>query len=356
MGESVAYDVSADERLDPRLRQLLTAMPAPEASEVRDREQLIREAMSPAGLERERLFKEILDACDTEEVAPSAGLQFDDVAVESQPDGNLIRLQVIRPDTDIVVPAVYYIHGGGMANLSSYFGNYRAWGRIVAAHGVAVILVEFRNSISPVAVKDVAPYPAGLNDCVSGLFWLRANADRFGIDPLRIVVAGESGGGNLALASGMALKRRGALSAISGIYALCPYIAGHWPDPRYPSSVENNGIFLNLYGNAGAVGYGVEAFDAGDPLAWPGFATVDDVAGLPPTVISVNECDPLRDEGIAFLRLLWRAGVTARGRQILGTMHATELAIVACPEITRDAARDLAAFAQSPLASGAPWA
>ena len=43
-----------------------------------------------------------------------------------------------------------------------------------------------------------------------------------------------------------------------------------------------------------------------DPLAWPGFATDDDVKGLPPTVISVNECDPLRDEGIGFYRLLIR--------------------------------------------------
>jgi len=54
--------------------------------------------------------------------------------------------------------------------------------------------------------------------------------------------------------------------------------------------------------------YGIEAFDAKDPLAWPAFASEDDVRGLPPTVISVNECDPLRDEGIEFYRLLLRAG------------------------------------------------
>ena len=347
MGGIVTKDRRADERLDPRLRSLLLAMPAPEAVEVRDRDELIREAASPSGLERERLFREVLDACDTEEVAPSSGLRFDDVAIESQPDGNVIRLQIVRPDSHDTVAAVYYIHGGGMANLSSYYGNYRAWARIVAGYGVAVALVEFRNAVSPGAVPDVAPYPAGLNDCLSGLLWLRANADRFDIDPLRIVIAGESGGGNLTLASGMALKRRGELSVTSGLYALCPYIAGRWPDPRYPSSVMNNGIFLNLHGNAGAISYGVEAFDAGDPLAWPGFATVDDVAELPPTVISVNECDPLRDEGVAFYRLLLRAGVAARGREVLGTMHATELAIVACPDITHDTARDLAAFAQS---------
>ena len=79
------------------------------------------------------------------------------------------------------------------------------------------------------------------------------------------------------------------------------------------------------------MGYGIEAFEAGDPLAWPGFATEDDVDGLPPTVISVNECDPLRDEGIAFYRLLLRAGVPARCRQVMGTIHGTEIFSLPAP-------------------------
>ena len=74
------------------------------------------------------------------------------------------------------------------------------------------------------------------------------------------------------------------------------------------------------------------------PLAWPGFATEDDVRGLPPTVISVNECDPLRDEGIEFYRLLLRAGVPARCRQLMGTIHGTEIFSIACPDISRDTA------------------
>jgi acetyl esterase/lipase len=81
-------------------------------------------------------------------------------------------------------------------------------------------------------------------------------------------------------------------------------------------------------------------------LAWPGFATEADVAGLPPTVISVNECDPLRDEGVALYRLLLSAGVAARGRVVLGTTHAVEMYPTVCPEISRDTARDLAAFAR----------
>jgi acetyl esterase/lipase len=69
------------------------------------------------------------------------------------------------------------------------------------------------------------------------------------------------------------------------------------------------------------------------------------VRGLPPTIISVNECDPLRDEGVNFYRLLLRAGVPARCRQVMGTTHGAEIFSIGCPEISRDAAADLARFA-----------
>jgi len=216
--------------------------------------------------------------------------------------------------------------------------------KIIAAHGVAVAMVDFRNALTPSSAPEVAPFPAGLNDCVSGLKWVHANADTLNIDASRIIVAGESGGGNLTLATGLKLKQDGDLHLIKGLYALCPYIAGEWPLPQNPSSVENNGILLDLHSNRGAMAYGVEAFDARNPLAWPGFATADDVTGLPPTVINVNECDPLRDEGINFYRLLIANGVSARCRQMMGTMHATEVFPVVCPEISRDTARDIAGF------------
>jgi acetyl esterase/lipase len=131
---------------------------------------------------------------------------------------------------------------------------------------------------------------------------------------------------------------------VSGLYALCPYIAGIWPLEDNPSSVENNGILLDLHNNNGAMAYGIGELEAKNPLAWPGFATEDDVAGLPPTVISVNECDPLRDEGVGFYRLLMRAGVTARCRQVMGTIHGTEIFPICCPDISRNTAQDLASF------------
>jgi acetyl esterase len=201
--------------------------------------------------------------------------------------------------------------------------------------------------VVPSSVPEVAPFPGGLHDCISGVRWVHDHAADLGIDVNRIIVAGESGGGNLTLATGMKLRRDGELSLIRGLYAMCPYIAGEWPQARFPSSIENNGILLDLHHNRGRMGYGIEAFEARDALAWPSFATEADVAGLVPTVVSVNEFDPLRDEGVEFHRLLLRAGVETRGRMNLGAVHGTELLAIACPDISFETAASIAAFSQN---------
>ena len=340
----MTYDIAGDIRLDPRIKALLAGLKLETGGDVASREMLLAEANTDAARQEAEQFRAFLELCDTEEAAPSTGLRIHSEKAVSAPDGNTINLQVIRPDNDETLACVYYIHGGGMASLSCYDGMYRGWGKLIAANGVAVVMVDFRNCVSPSSVPEVAPFPAGLNDCVSGLKWVADNASRLGIDKERIIVAGESGGGNLTLATGLKLKQDGDLGLVKGLYALCPYIAGRWPTTECPSSAENNGILLDLHNNRGAVGYGIEAFNERNPLAWPSFATVEDVRGFPPTVISVNECDPLRDEGINFYRLLLQAGVPARARQVMGTMHGTEVFTIACPEISRDTARDLAAF------------
>lgn len=337
------YDVAADPRLDPRVKAMLSTIKQVVPKSVETREQMLEQAKSDHIARYEAARKAAMEACDVEAIVPQAGLTVTRHELTSHPDGNTILVNVIRPEGNEVLPCVFYIHGGGMESLSCFDGNYRAWGKMIAHRGVVVAMVEFRNAIFPSAVPEVAPYPGGLNDCVSGLKWVVDHAGELGIDTSRVIVAGESGGGNLTLATGLKLLRDGDIGLISGLYALCPYIAGEWPQLQFPSSTENNGILLELHHNRGRVGYGVEAFEAKDPLAWPSFATEDDVRGLPPTVILVNECDPLRDEGLEFYRLLLRAGVPARCRQSMGTMHGTEIFPVVCPDISRDTARDIAA-------------
>jgi acetyl esterase/lipase len=337
--------IATDPRLDPRIKMMLGAFELPAQGDIATYEDLVAEMNSDAARAMAAQVEAIFEGFDNEDVAPSKGLRVSEESLVSQPDGNTILLRFVRPDTDAVVPCVYYIHGGGMSTLSCFMGSYRAWARIIAARGVAVAMVEFRNSVVPSRVPQTGPFPAGLDDCVSGLKWLHSQAQRLKIDTKRVIVAGESGGGNLTLATGLSLKKSGELGLVKGLYALCPYIAGKWPLPQNPSSTENEGLLLNLHNNRGAMSYGIEEFKKKNPLAWPGFASVDDVKGFPPTVITVNECDPLRDEGIGFYRLLLSAGVAARCLQLMGTTHAVETMAAICPDITRAAAADIANFA-----------
>lgn len=337
--------IADDTRLDPRVKWALRNVPVTSARDIDSRERLLEITNSAKALALNEKMEELYAQFDTEEVASSEGLTITTHDVVSAPDGNTIKVRFVRPDTAETLACVYYIHGGGMQSGSCFGALYRIWARVLAAQGVAVAMVDFRNCSTPSSVPEVEPFPAGLNDCVSGLRWVVAQAGELGIDPARVIVAGESGGGNLTLATGMKLLRDGDIGMIGGLYALCPYIAGRWPQDRFPSSIENEGILLNLHHNRGAVAYGIEHLEAENPLAWPSFATEADVAGLPRTFISVNEADPLRDEGVEFYRLLLGAGVAAQCRMVMGTSHGMDVFTAVLPDVSRETAASIARFA-----------
>ena len=343
----MTYDPMQDDRLDMRNRGLLAGFESPLLSQTGDvatRDEALAVANTPEALAVEEAMSELLGVLDNEDITPSKGLRITSESVVSQPDGNAINLQIIRPDTDEVLPGVYYIHGGGMAILSALDANYRAWGKTIAHQNLCVVMVDFRNSLRPSSVPEVAPYPAGLNDCVSGYQWVTQHLAELGIQGDQIMIAGESGGGNLAIATTMRLIADSEATKPVGLYALCPFILGAWPSDAAPSSSENEGILISVAHNHTTMAYGIEALEAQDPMAWPGFASEADVADFPPTMVSVNECDPLRDEGIAFYRLLQRAGVLAQCRQAMGTIHANEIFGAFMPDISRVTARDMAGW------------
>ncbi len=262
-------------------------------------------------------------------------------------DGNDISLYIHRPAGDGgPYPGILHIHGGGMVILSAAGASYRRWRDELAARGLVVVGVEFRNAAGALGCH---PFPAALNDCTSALEWMHSHRDDLGVS--KLVVSGESGGGNLTLATSLKARREGRLDRIDGVYAQCPYISGAYasPPPELPSIQENDGYFIAN----DVMGFFVEAYDPGgdnltNPLAWPWHASVEDLAGMPPHVISVNELDPLRDEGLAYYRKLVRAGVPTHSRTVNGTCHAGDLLLPgAMPEVYAASARDLATFAHT---------
>ena len=262
-------------------------------------------------------------------------------------DGNDIKLFIHRPATSRgPLPGVLHLHGGGMVIGEAAAIQYVRWRDELAAAGMVAVGVEFRNGAGKLGPH---PFPAGLNDCTSALQWVTDNKSRLGIS--KLVVSGESGGGNLTLATTLRAKRDGRIGQIDGVYAQCPYIFGQYAQksPALPSLQENDNYFIGcelmtllvrLYDPTGA--------NATNPLAWPYHAKAADLAGLPPHVISVNQLDPLRDEGLAYFRKLLDAGVSAVSRTVNGTCHAGDCVFRgAMPDVYLATIRDIKGFADA---------
>jgi acetyl esterase len=262
-------------------------------------------------------------------------------------DGNDIVLFVHRPArVEEPLPAVVHLHGGSMVMIEAASVGCARWRDELAAVGLVVVGVEFRNGGGKLGPH---PFPAGLNDCASALQWLSDNRARLGVST--IVVSGESGGGNLALATALKAKQDGCVDDIDGVYALCPSISNAYATktPELPSPYENDGYFITCHDLAiNARVYDPAGGNATNPLAWPYFASAADLQGLPPHVISVNELDPLRDEGLAFFRKLLAAGVSALSRTVNGTTHAGDVMLRgSMSDVHLATVRDIKSFADS---------
>lgn len=342
------YELRSDPRADPRMVAALApygvdqrAAPAPVSPQDPLEARLAYLAEAEAGFEG--LFAALMAG-----LPPVAGVTRTTETITG-PDGGDLPLYVHRPDgVEGPLPGVLHIHGGGMTLLSGAGPAYVRWRDELAASGMVVVGVEFRNASG---VLGNHPFPAGLDDCTTALEWLHANRERLGLS--KLVVSGESGGANLTLATTMRAKREGRLHMIDGVYALIPFVSGAygWPEDqmaaRFPSLLENDGYFVVNSANAVLASvYDPDGSNARNPLCWPSWASADDLAGLPPHVITVDELDIFRDEGLEYYRGLVRAGVNATARMNAGVCHAGELMFrAAMPDLYLAAVADVRAFA-----------
>lgn len=267
------------------------------------------------------------------------------------PQGHDLMLSVHRPaDASGPLPGILHVHGGGMVMLGGRNAVYTRWRDELAAAGLVVVGVEFQNAVDETGHH---PFPAGLDDVTAATEWVSANRAELGISAL--VLQGDSGGANLALAATIRAGREGDGRRVDGVYASVPYISGRYewlPEHNpleLPSLLENDGYFMsNALNSILRDLYDEGRANSHNPLAWPYFATVDDVRGLPPHVISVNELDPCRDEGLAYAQTLRDAGVTVLERTVLGICHfGDELFRAALPDVYAASVRHVRDFAAS---------
>lgn len=120
-----------------------------------------------------------------------------------------------------------------MVNVPTTSKVHVEWVTDLALSGVVAIALDFRNAFTPEDKGGAYhPFPAGLNDCVAGVKYIASHKSELNISS--IVLQGESGGGNLSIATSLKAKKEGWVDIIDGVYALCPYIscAWHWPSER----------------------------------------------------------------------------------------------------------------------------
>lgn len=161
------------------------------------------------------------------------------------------------------------------------------------------------------------PFPAAADDSLAVLRFLADHADALGIDPARIVVAGDSAGGNLAAVTALRVRDEGG-PAIEGQILAYPVMAPPEADfESYRTFAEGFGLtasdmawFWDHYADARARRH---------PHAAPLYA--EDLAGLPPAFVFTAAYDVLRDEGEAYARRLLEAGVLTRFERVPALHH-----------------------------------
>ncbi|MFC7447152.1 alpha/beta hydrolase [Rhodococcus daqingensis] len=210
--------------------------------------------------------------------------------------------------TDSSKGLLLYFHGGGFV-----FGNCAAYdspARLLAVHtGLDVLSVDYR-------LAPDHPFPAPIDDAFAAWEYAVAQSVDWGVDPHRIVVAGDSAGGNIAAVLAQQLRYEDVRPAVQALLYPTVDFAG-----EYRSQIEfadspaltrkQIDWFQDQYIPAGA--------DRRDPRLSPSCA--DDVSGLPSIVITVAGFDPLRDEAVAYAERLSDAGVPTRLLREDGLVH-----------------------------------
>lgn len=138
-----------------------------------------------------------------------SGLEHVELTVTEEPE---IALSVIRrPGVTTPAPCVYYVHGGGMIMGDRQTGA-PIFSRWAGTFGVTVVSVEYR-------LAPEHPDPAPVSDCCAGLRWATGRAAELGIDPARIVIAGNSADGGLAAATALMARDNGGPALIGQLAA-----------------------------------------------------------------------------------------------------------------------------------------
>lgn len=224
-----------------------------------------------------------------------------------------IPARVYWPNADQAgapLPVIVYFHGGGFMLGSVEIFDHLA--RSLSRSNTAVVVsVDYR-------LTPAHPYPAALTDCYDAVQWVAKNAESLGADASRLIIAGDSAGGNLAAAIALkASNEQGPNIAAQLLY----YPVVDLTDKNYPSydkftdgygaSREMSQAFHNAY-----IGH---VTDKSHPYISPLYA--ETLAGLPPALVATAGFDRLTDPTRLYIDRLKQAGVEVKALSFPEAIH-----------------------------------
>jgi len=224
--------------------------------------------------------------------------------------GGPLKVRIYHPlEQAPDAPLMVFFHGGGwmLASLHSYDTSCR---RLAAKAGCVVVSVDYR----------LAPehrFPAAVEDAWDAFVWCADHAAELGASRRRLVVCGDSAGGNLAaVVAQLCLDDTRHPIALQALIYPSTDMTRHWPSfDRNASGYMLTAAALRMFFEQ----YVPDPADRSDPRASP--MSRRDIRGLAPALIASAEFDPLVDENAAYARKLEAAGVPVRHVTFAGMLH-----------------------------------
>lgn len=246
--------------------------------------------------------------------AGSFGKQPADIEDRTIPCGptGAVRIRIIRPKADkSALPPVMYFHGGGWV-LGDRETHDRLIREIANGASAAVVFVDYDRAPE-------AQYPTAIEQAYAATRYVAENARALNVDALRLAVAGDSVGGNMAAAVTLLAKERGG-PRIGFQLLFYPVTDANFENRSYQMFAEGPWLTreaMKRYWEAYLPDHSKRRNSTACPLQAP----LEQLKRLPPALIITDENDVLRDEGEAYAGRLAKAGVTVTAVRYLGTIH-----------------------------------